>query len=413
MPAHSPTHSCNALMPRYAADFQCIGSACEDTCCAGWKISIDQATLETYRQVKHPGLAERFQRFIKPISVEARGASGHPARIELLPDTRDCPFLEQGCCAIHRDLGEDYLSDTCASFPRRIREVSGQIEYALDLACPEAARKALLTENVLDLIESPISIRPSTLVASPLTGKLTPQQVSEIRGFCLQFMQLGDLLLWQRLVVIGHFCHQLEALLATDTPLDLDQFLSEFLGQIEQGPMLALLNEVTADHWGQAQLFFKLWQGGLKRMTSPTHTVIQEAVAAGLCTRVSGMTTPDWEALVSGYQAGLQHMPGALQAAPALLDNYLLNEMFREAFPFGMSTPYRHFLGVLARFGVLRLMLAAVCNSTPLPDPARLASTAQVFSRLYPHPSFSTQAIQALEYLGFDKPERFPTLLRS
>jgi hypothetical protein len=57
-------------------------------------------------------------------------------------------------------------------------------------------------------------------------------------------------------------------------------------------------------------------------------------------------------------------------------------------------------------------MLAAICNAPETPTPAILVRTTQVFSRLYPHPSFSTQAVQALTFLGFDKPERFAELLR-
>ena len=30
------------LYPDYYRDFHCIASACEDTCCAGWQIAIDE-----------------------------------------------------------------------------------------------------------------------------------------------------------------------------------------------------------------------------------------------------------------------------------------------------------------------------------------------------------------------------------
>lgn len=412
MPKHHPTRTCLAVMPRYAADFQCTGAACEDTCCAGWKISIDEPTLKAYHHVKQPHLNDRFRQFIKPVAKPDRGVSGDPARIALVPDTQNCPFLEQGACAIHRDLGEDYLSNTCATFPRRTRDLAGQVEYALDLACPEAARKALLTDDALDLIEAPITIRPATVTALAPQGKLTPQHINEIRSFCLQLMQEGGLLPWQRLVLIGHFCHQLDKPIAENRALDVPHFVAAFVGQIENGAMLEVLADAAPNHWGQAQLFFKLWQGQAERENSPTQAMVQNAVATGLGVDSIGSTPSDWDPLVRNYQAGLQRMSKALDAAPVLLDNYLLNEMFRETFPFGTASPYHHFLGLMSRFGLLRLMLAGVCNSAETPTPAMLVRTTQVFNRLYPHPSFSKQAVQALQYLSFDKPDRFAELLR-
>ncbi|MDQ5905694.1 MAG: hypothetical protein QG590_175 [Pseudomonadota bacterium] len=412
MPKHHPTRACHAVMPRYAADFHCTGSACEDTCCAGWKISIDELTLKAYRHVDQPHFVDRFKQFIKPIAKPDRGSSGDPARIELVPETRNCPFLEQDLCAIHRDLGEDFLSNTCATFPRRTRDIAGQVEYALDLSCPEAARSALLGEDALDLIEAPIAIRQATVTMLAPQGKLSPQQVSEIRGFCLELMNAGDLAPWHRLVLIGHFCHQLDKLIAENQALDVPRFVAAFVGQIENGEMLEVLADAAPNHWGQAQLFFKLWQGQADRENSPTQAMIQNAVASGLGVDSIGSTPSDWEPLVRNYQVGLQRMPKALEATPVLLNNYLLNELFRETFPFGTSSPYHHFLGLISRFGLLRLMLAGVCNSAETPTPAMLVRTTQVFNRLYPHPSFSKQAVQALQYLGFDKPERFAELLR-
>lgn len=412
MPKHHPIRGCLAVMPRYAADFQCTGAACEDTCCAGWKISIDEPTLKAYRHVKLAHLNDRFKQFTKPIAKPDRGVSGDPARIDLVPETQSCPFLEQGACAIHRDLGEDYLSNTCATFPRRTRDFAGQVEYALDLACPEAARKALLADEALDLIEAPISVRPATVTKLAPQGKLTPQHINEIRSFCLQLMREGGLLTWQRLVLIGHFCRQLDPIVAGDRTLDASSFLADFVGQINNGAMLEALAAVAPNYWGQAQLFFKLWQGQAERNNSPTQAMVQNTVAAGLGVDAIGTTPADWEPLVRNYQAGLQRMAHALEANPALLDNYLLHEMFRETFPFGTTSPSHHFLGMISRFGLLRLMLAGVCNAPETLTPAMLVRTTQVFSRLYPHPSFSTQAVQALTFLGFDKPERFAELLR-
>ena len=38
--------------PHYYRKFQCIASECEDTCCAGWEIMIDDKALEKYKKAK-------------------------------------------------------------------------------------------------------------------------------------------------------------------------------------------------------------------------------------------------------------------------------------------------------------------------------------------------------------------------
>ena len=52
-------HSTRMLVPQYVRKFACIGGACEDTCCQGWRVPIDK---ETYKKYAWPGfLAAAFE----------------------------------------------------------------------------------------------------------------------------------------------------------------------------------------------------------------------------------------------------------------------------------------------------------------------------------------------------------------
>ena len=46
------------LRPTYFEKFSCIGPACEDTCCAGWKLSVDKRTFQMYRKVTSGSIAK-------------------------------------------------------------------------------------------------------------------------------------------------------------------------------------------------------------------------------------------------------------------------------------------------------------------------------------------------------------------
>jgi len=410
MPDLHPTRIYRALMPRYAANFSCTGAACEDTCCAGWAIPVDKPSFDACCQAGHTELAKRFKRVVRPVP---NAPPNLHARIELVADSQNCPFLEQGLCAIHRDLGEDYLSNTCASFPRQTRHFADQFEHVLALACPEVARMALLAPDALDLIETEVVARAGSVIATHENWHFSAQAINEIRGFCFQLVRARELELWQRLAVIGHFCHQLDQLIQRQEHRDITEFLSRFIAQIENGEMLEKLTGVVFNYGVQAQLFFKFWEGQAERKNSVTQARVQRAVAEGLCGKISGDEQSRQQVLTRNYLTGLQRSNRALESTPALLENYLLNEMLGEFFPFGAEAPYQHFLGLMARFGLLRLMLAGVCNADPLPEASMLITTTQVFARLYPHPAFTGTARDALKYLGFDKPERFAELLRT
>ncbi len=52
----------DTLIPTYLKKFTCSGSACEDTCCSGWRIDIDEGTLRKYKKIKNPEMKERLRK---------------------------------------------------------------------------------------------------------------------------------------------------------------------------------------------------------------------------------------------------------------------------------------------------------------------------------------------------------------
>lgn len=117
------------LQPDYYKNFTCIGSACEDTCCAGWSISIDSKSKEKYK--KNPS---------SKINLKAGIDGDSFKRVN-----NACHFLtEDKLCQIQLTLGEEYLTETCASYPREFKQVGNVIEIAATVSCPEAARLVLL-----------------------------------------------------------------------------------------------------------------------------------------------------------------------------------------------------------------------------------------------------------------------------
>lgn len=128
--------------PHYYKKFQCIASKCEDTCCAGWAITIDLKSLEKYRH--------------------ADGAM--KARIKDSVDWKQkcfkqrehrCAFLnDENLCDLYTGMGPDSLCWTCKTYPRHIEVFDGVREVSLCLSCIEAARIILGTKEPVRFLSS-------------------------------------------------------------------------------------------------------------------------------------------------------------------------------------------------------------------------------------------------------------------
>ena len=114
--------------PHYYKKFQCIGGDCPDTCCAGWQIQIDPASLRKYRKTKGP-LGSRLKNEI----IWKEGCfRRYGGRCAFLNDDNLCDlYLEGG--------GEKAFCRTCRIYPRHIEEFEGLREISLSLSCPVAA----------------------------------------------------------------------------------------------------------------------------------------------------------------------------------------------------------------------------------------------------------------------------------
>ncbi|MDO5391832.1 MAG: flagellin lysine-N-methylase [Eubacteriales bacterium] len=116
-------------IPDYYKEFQCIAGDCEDTCCAGWQIVADEASLSKYRQVKGP-FRKRMMK-----SVDWRQKTFRQ------DEEKRCAFLnENNLCDMYTALGRDSLCRTCRLYPRHIEEFEDVREITLSVSCPEVAR---------------------------------------------------------------------------------------------------------------------------------------------------------------------------------------------------------------------------------------------------------------------------------
>jgi lysine-N-methylase len=372
-------------MPSYVQRFACIGAACEDTCCAGWTVTIDKKTYQAYRHIPKSRLSGRLATEVKRLPESNSEASY--ALIGLVPVTGECPMLEERLCAVQKELGEDKLSNTCFSYPRKSTQAGGVMQQTLTLSCPEAARLALLSADAFDFLEAEIPVRLSTVDHLLPRFGLTVEQMNDIRFFCVQIVRTEGLNLWQKIAILGVFCESLTQALNDGSTLSVDDLIQTSHAFIVNGEGEAMCSGIVAQPDIQALTFNLLWRFAWPTQIRPQHAQVFHAVDIGMgADPVTGEVVE--ETLISRYREGLSVLPAALGGAPAFMSNYVLNEMLRETFPFGSDceSPKEHYLRLATRFGLVRFMMAVQCRpDQPSPDLATLTSTVQVFARRFQH----------------------------
>ncbi len=135
----------------YYDDFVCIGGACQNSCCIGWELDIDEATCDYYRSVPGP-FGDRLRSHMAAGSF--RDEDCHTFCLTV--DGR-CPLLNSdGLCDIVLNLGPEALCEICSEYPRYTFELGDAVEKSLTISCEEAARLMFTRTRPLAINESPL-----------------------------------------------------------------------------------------------------------------------------------------------------------------------------------------------------------------------------------------------------------------
>src|ERR1700736_5956617 len=228
--------------PSYAANFHCIGASCEDHCCQGWSIPVDQETYRKYQQFPAKRLGSTVSQYVTITAADAPPVLY--AQINMTP-SGDCPFFQADrLCGIQKEYGGQLLSATCSIYPRALNQVDGALEGSLMLSCPEAARNILLvpdsTRSVGDLLSGEFRTDNVFHLGKSGGGIYKPySSFQTIRAWLIDMVQDRTRPMWERLLLIGLLCK------------DLSQLTTEEAG--EEGPIiLGDYRQILGHRWGNA-----------------------------------------------------------------------------------------------------------------------------------------------------------------
>ncbi|MGL5677579.1 MAG: flagellin lysine-N-methylase [Cellulosilyticaceae bacterium] len=228
------TGKINLIQPAYYDTFECIGNACQNNCCHGWRITIDEKTYKKYKKIKHPDLVKPFKEGLKRIrNNTTQNAYGQFKLVD-----GKCPLLnEQGLCNIYIHVGSDYMCTTCKQFPRQYVKCGDSYTASMSLACEEVARLLFENEEPLAFKEVQESLDLNALAMSKIGIQ---SYFLELRSVYITILQNRHYSIQERLLILGMLCEQLDESDREDIP----NVLGAFLDALEDMSLRGTLQEI-------------------------------------------------------------------------------------------------------------------------------------------------------------------------
>jgi lysine-N-methylase len=355
-------------------------------------------------------------------------ADGSPAkqfaRVRMDPG-KACPLLgEDKLCRIQAEQGTDFLSVTCATYPRIRHVIDGLEEKALSLSCPEAARVVLLSPDLLAARSGPryqfVWIDASVASeAVPLIGYFWP-----IREFVLGLLTNRNYMVWQRLFLLGVFTRRLDMMAAKPNSSaggGFRSFLVDFAAATDSDSLRASMDAIPADLGLQLGMVLRL--AGLRLPRSHVSgrflsmiEVFRKGIGYG--------PEASMESLIASYRADHdEYFRPFFREHPQILENLLINAVFRSLFPFGHvdgkpnSVPQmqREFAMLALQFSLIKGLLIGVAgHRREAFSVEHVIETVQSASKHFEHhPAFVDEAYALLSGAQLDNVRGLTLLLRN
>jgi lysine-N-methylase len=352
------------LVPRYMKEFACTGSACEDTCCAGWQVYIDKNTYKKYNKVKDPVLKPLLEKHIKRI----RPTQNDQAYAKILLDANHyCPMLtEEKLCNVQLNLGEKYLSNVCATYPRVTNIVNDLLEKSATLSCPEAARMALLNPDGIDFEEIEEDIDTQNLLFKQMnTVNLSANSYKtyfwEIRIFTIEVIQNREYSLADRLIILGLFYKKLQEYILDNNVTEIPKLISSYSNLISSGIIRESLKINSKHALIQLQLLRELAEERFSTgVVNQRYLDCFKAFLMGIKYDPEGKVEEMAEQYQQAYENYYQPL---MDKHEYVLENYLVNYVFKNMFPSSENEKvFDEYAMLILHYGLIKMHLIGMAG---------------------------------------------------
>jgi lysine-N-methylase len=384
------------LVPQYMSNFTCIGSSCEDSCCVGWRVAIDEVTYRKYKRVTD---SEFFPLFEKKVNrVRSNSNPYNFAKIKM-EKNGGCPFLsEEKLCKIQLKLGEEYLSQTCSTYPRILNQVNGILEKACTMSCPEAARLALLNPNRMEFDEVEEMVDNHSVISKNIktNNNSNVNNVEkyfwELRIFTIQVLQNRSYALWERLILLGMFYKKIEECIESNQVDNIPQQIAAYTQVINQGSLREGLANIPTQYDIQMMLTKELTDKRFKQdINNQRFMDCYNQMMQGIQFTTEGKIEEVMEHYSASYHVFYQPF---INEHEYILENYLVNYVYKNLFPFsGYQLFFDDYVMMVVHYAMIKLHLIGMAGFHKGLNTDLVIKLIQSFSKSVEHSSLFLRGI--------------------
>ena len=344
------------FQPEYVSKFKCDGAKCGARCCKEWTIAIDEASYKNYP----PEVTEHIE-----FNSELK------QYVMTLDEKNFCPMLtENNLCRLQLEHGEDFLSMTCATYPRHTFNFGKFFERSLTLTCPVAAELILFQEKPMafEFVEVPEKIHGNgkIQIGQFLVSEELLPLVLEIQIAMISILQVRRFSIDQRLIILGLFLDKLQELAAAQAD---KQTLMNLIATYESEKFLAkemppLLQNFSCNAENFLLSIMKfigyalphLRLGDTQKLVDSLEKVFE------IIPDESGFVSI--KKAITHYENFADARRTFLEKYSTFLENYLVNELFMNQYPwrFNDESITRNFAIFIISYKIFELILFAATH---------------------------------------------------
>lgn len=352
------------LAPQYMKNFMCLGNECEDTCCKFWRIDIDYETYKRYIKISDPKLRYMVREYVAKYKNSTN--KNRYASFKLKKDGY-CAFLdEDGLCMFQKKCGASYLSDVCATYPRRHVQLDDTLERSGTVSCPEIARIMLFNESPMEFDEfaeeingrvfreSIVKTTGDSIEKRPLLKWFWP-----VREFCIDLLQNRSYTIRERLILLGLFTDKLDSLNEDENYEEMKKHIDKYSRIINSGDVKSMLAGIPGDGYIQFKMMMEMVVLRLKYAAiSPSFIKLLEEFKQGIG-YFEGNTI---EQLFANYKKiKADYLKKFDEQYPQVFENYFVNYVFSSIFPIKPSSgAMENYIRLVVHYAFIKLFLAGI-----------------------------------------------------
>lgn len=346
----------NFLRPEYFDKFVCTGSKCEENCCKDWIVYIDLDTYNNYLNLEESDFKKRLLENI----IVTKNDKGEIESIKVKSINNRCAFLDnEGLCDIYKNLGKENMCYTCRVYPRSYSEVNGNIEGALSISCIEVANIILKDKNPMKFKES---LKEDYIkyiryfIKSDNSSYFLEKYFSKLNSFSIKLIQNRDLSIEDRFITLGIFFDELKE---DFTKEDIDDIIIDFEKNVNKYKDIS--KSLLDKDYAHLQVFYL----SCLLVDLINNKFLENQRYIDFMTDIYDyfdFSHTSLEELNKKFSDAKDYYNSFIKGKEYVFENYVVNTMFLEKFPYSKNAPISIYIEFLLDFIVVKFITICSCG---------------------------------------------------